>query len=228
MSLPFRGVWTLSPTRLGDCAGLAPADTLRSGMQYDRRVIGYHACSKEVANRLLLEGEGFKHSTNAWEWLGHGIYFWEFGLQRAYDWAQERWGSQGREFAVVGALIQLGNCLDLLDTDHTRRLAEVASFMQATGDGLPQNRDKRRDLDCFLVNNFCDEMQQEGGFDTVRGLFQEGCPIADGSEILDQNHIQIVVRRREAIIGLFRPSSARNDGPAEPAQLAQGATDGHD
>ena len=80
----------LSLARLGDCAGLARADTLLVGMQYDRRVIGYHACSKEVADRLLLEGEGFKHSTNAWDWLGHGIYFWEFGLQRAYDWAQVR------------------------------------------------------------------------------------------------------------------------------------------
>lgn len=151
-------------------------------MQYDRRVIGYHACSKTVADRLLLEGEGFKHSKNSWDWLGHGIYFWEFGLQRAYDWAQERWGSQGREFAVVGALIQLGNCLDLLDTDHTRRLAQVAAVLQEKVE-LPENRDKRRDLDCFLVNSYCNEMEEVVAFDTVRGLFQEGAPIVDGSEI---------------------------------------------
>ncbi len=213
----------LSLRCLGDCGETLATDRLLVGMQYDRRVIGYHACSKDVADRLLQEGEGFKHSTNSWDWLGHGIYFWEFGLQRAYDWAQERWGSQGREFAVVGALIQLGNCLDLLDTDHTRRLADVAAFVQATGDELPQNRDKRRDLDCFLVNKFCNAMQGEGAFDTVRGLFQEGQPIADGSEIFEQNHIQVVVRRPEAIIGLFRPSTEASDDPTEPGQLAQGA-----
>lgn len=192
-------------------------------MQYDRRVIGYHACSKEVADRLLLEGEGFKHSTNSWDWLGHGIYFWEFGLQRAHDWARERWGSQeGRKFAVVGAIIQLGNCLDLLDTDHTRRLAEIATVLQERGDEFPQNRDKRRDLDCFLVNSFCDQMEEVEGaaFHTVRGLFQEGRPVAPGSEILGENHIQIVVRRPEALIGLFRPSLETSNDPVEPAQLA--------
>lgn len=113
---------------------------------------------------------------------------------------------------MVGALIQLGNCLDLLDTGHTRRMAEVAAVLQDRAGELPENREKRRDLDCFLVNSFCDEMG-EGAFDTVRGLFQEGDPIVDGSELLHQSHIQIVVRRPEAIIGLFRPSVEASDAP---------------
>jgi len=130
---------------------------------------------------------------------------------------------------VVGAIIQLGRCLDLLDTDHTRRLAEFAAVYQEHVGDLPVNRVKRRDLDCFLVNNFCAEMKREGsGFDTVRGLFQEGDPIVAGSEILQENHIQIVVRRPEAIIGLFRPSLETSEDAVEAAQLAQPTQPGHD
>ena len=127
-----------------------------------------------------------------------------------------RLGPWCREFAVVGALIQLGNCLDLLDTDHTRRLTQVAGVLRDNFH-LPENRDKRRDLDCFLVNSYCEKMEEEGAFDTVRGLFQEGAPIVHGSEILQESHIQVVVRRPEAIIGLFRPSI---EASVEAAQVA--------
>ena len=101
-------------------------------MRYDRQVIGYHACRNEVADRLL-DGDPFRPSRNDWGWLGSGVYFWEFGHQRAHDWAQQWPRLQGKAFAVVGAILQLGNCLDLLDTDHTRRLAEVANQYLARG-----------------------------------------------------------------------------------------------
>ncbi len=77
-------------------------------MRYDRRVIGYHACAKDVADRLLLEDEAFRPSKNDWDWLGHGVYFWEFGYQRAFDWATEWPKLRGKEVAVVGAVIR--NC----------------------------------------------------------------------------------------------------------------------
>lgn len=51
-------------------------------MRYDRQVIGYHACRKEVADRLL-DGDPFRPCENDWDWLGSGVYFWEFGHQRA-------------------------------------------------------------------------------------------------------------------------------------------------
>lgn len=53
---------------------------------------------------------------------------------------------------------------------------------------------------------FCDRTVREGApYDTVRGLFQEGAPLVEGSALLTQNHIQVVVRNPSAIIGLFRP-----------------------
>ena len=174
-------------------------------MRYDRQIIGYHACARPIAE-LLLHGEPFHPSTNDWDWLGHGAYFWEFGHQRAHDWAMQWPRLQGRPFAVVGAIIQLGHCLDLLDTEHTQRLAHFASRHVSRHRPLPENVGPKRSRDCFLINRFCDRMAREGApYDTVRGLFQEGPPIVEGSALLTHNHIQLAVRNPAAIVGLFRP-----------------------
>ena len=42
-------------------------------------------------------------STNAYDWLGEGIYFWEYAPNRALDWAKKRFRSQ--EPAIVGVTI---------------------------------------------------------------------------------------------------------------------------
>jgi hypothetical protein len=174
-------------------------------MRYDRQVIGYHACAKPVADRLLRD-EPFRPSTNDWDWLGHGVYFWEFGHQRAHDWATQWPKLQGKPFAIVGAIIQLGHCLDLLDTKHARRLAKFGRDLAEVGGPLPRNEGPKRSLDCLLINSYCDTVKRDGlPYDTVRGLFQEGDPVLDGSALRLQSHIQIAVRRPSAIVGLFRP-----------------------
>lgn len=58
-------------------------------MQYDRTVIAYHGCDAETAERLL-RGESFKKSQNDYDWLGEGIYFWEYGADRALKFAQDQ------------------------------------------------------------------------------------------------------------------------------------------
>lgn len=194
-------------------------------MRYDRQVIGYHACRREVADRLL-DGDPFRPSRNDWDWLGSGVYFWEFGHQRAHDWAGQWPRLAGKDFAVVGAILQLGNCLDLLDTDHTGRLTEFATEYVEAGTPLPANAGAKRLGDCFVINSYCARMEIAGApFHTVRGLFQEGEPIMAGSAILRENHIQIVARRPEAIVGLFRPRAftAWRSDVADP--LMSGQTD---
>lgn len=122
-----------------------------------------------------------------------------------------------QDFAVVGAIIQLGRCLDLLDTEHTQRLATFAAEYEKNTTPMPENRGSRRSRDCFLINGFCEHMEARGmGFDTVRGLFQEGESIMEGSAILTLNHIQIVVRNPRAIIGLFRPRGFASWNSHEP------------
>jgi hypothetical protein len=82
-------------------------------MQYDRAVVGYHGCDERFARAVLHGRKQLKPSVNDYDWLGRGIYFWEYGANRAYEWA--KWKAARGEIktpAVLGALIQLGDCFD--------------------------------------------------------------------------------------------------------------------
>jgi hypothetical protein len=58
-------------------------------MKYDRTVIAYHGCDALTAESLL-GGASFKKSQNDYDWLGEGIYLWEFGADRALKFAQDQ------------------------------------------------------------------------------------------------------------------------------------------
>ena len=113
-------------------------------MRYDRVVLAYHGCDAAVAERLLA-GEPFQNSENDYDWLGAGVYFWEYGADRALRFArdQQRRGKVA-EPAVVGALVQLGHCFDLMDTAYTRELPgayqQYWSMLTQTGAIASQKR----------------------------------------------------------------------------------------
>ncbi len=186
-------------------------------LKYQRSVIGYHGCDEAVVHGVLLRGKRLKQSENDYDWLGRGIYFWEHGPQRAYEWAQH--SKRFKKPAVIGALINLGNCFDLLDTTHTGLLAALFPlYRQAceeTGTAIPVNRwakgeysDDRilRHLDCAVINWCLDflEKEEKQHYHTVRCLFSEGTPVFEGSKILAKSHVQIAVRDETAIIGYFK------------------------
>jgi hypothetical protein len=162
-----------------------------------RSVIGYHGCSKQIANRILA-GEPFLPSANEWDWLGEGVYFWENAPARAQDWARQRFDSEG---AVLEAIIKLGRCLNLLDTKHFVDILQayhvVVTGLIDQGLPIPQNRpDGRRYLDQRVLNLYCrihGEVTQRP-YQTVRGCFPEGEPIFPGSGILSKTHVQVAVR----------------------------------
>jgi len=197
---------------------LADAHSVRVGeLKYQRSVIGYHGCDEAVVHGVLLRGKRLKQSENDYDWLGRGIYFWEHGPQRAYEWAQH--SKRFKKPAVIGALINLGNCFDLLDTTHTGLLAALFPlYRQAceeTGTAIPVNRwakgedsDDRilRHLDCAVFNWCLDflEKEEKQHYHTVRCLFSEGTPVFEGSKILAKSHVQIAVRDETAIIGYFK------------------------
>jgi hypothetical protein len=186
-------------------------------MRYDRIVIGYHGCDTETAQRLLY-GDAFRPSENDYDWLGRGVYFWEFGPDRAYRFAEfQKSRGKIRAPAVVGALIQLGNCFDLLDTRFTQELREAypawKKVMRAAGAKLPSNGGslpdrKLRRRDCAFLNNYLDRAAAQGRtYDTVRGGFTEGGRIYRTSGIQRETHIQIAVRSPDCILGVFRPAN---------------------
>jgi hypothetical protein len=195
-------------------------------LTYQRTVVGYHGCDAAVAEKVLAGKVGLNLSTNAYDWLGEGVYFGEHGPQRAYEWAIEQarlGGAKVRNPSVVAAKINLGVCLDLLDTANTRLLgwwyARFRHFMRQNGIGMPKNRDaagsRRGDKvlrfrDCAVIDYTVSRLAdtERIAYQTVRGVFLEGGPAFPGSEIALKSHIQIAVRDRKCIAEFFRPDSA--------------------
>ena len=76
-------------------------------------VFGFHGCDKSTYEKVIFEHENLKYSDNKYDWLGNEIYFWENSYQRALDWAINN--PKYKEPAVIGAVIDLGRCLNLTD-----------------------------------------------------------------------------------------------------------------
>jgi hypothetical protein len=172
-------------------------------------ILGYHGCDHDVAEQLIA-GKPFEWSRNNYDWLGSGAYFWENDPVRALQWA-ELVKSRTKKIdrpAVVGAVIDLGLCLDLttqssLDVISTAH-DELIKVIDKAGETKPVNIDElRRPLDCSVLNYLYESMP-EPKFQTVRGFFIEGGPLYDGAFIQKRTHVQVAVRDLSCIQGVFR------------------------
>jgi hypothetical protein len=181
-------------------------------------VLGFHGCEREVGEAIIA-GEDIRLSENAYDWLGHGAYFWENSPSRALQWASDPRHNIKEPF-VLGAVILMGNCLDLTDTgclesiriafDALQEMAEVAGMPLPTNEqGYPGDGDKiKRALDCLVINFTHTYRRDEGlpPFDTVRAPWPEGDPLYPGACIRKLTHIQICVcDPKKSILGYFRP-----------------------
>jgi len=81
-------------------------------------VLGFHACEREIGEKILCGINRFKASENSFDWLGNGMYFWENSRRRAELYGQELKDKRKKLKApmVIGAVIHLGKCFDLLDS----------------------------------------------------------------------------------------------------------------
>lgn len=177
--------------------------------------VGFHGCDKAVAERVVCHREELLSSNQPWEWLGHGIYFWEDSHARAMRWAEDL-ASKGKVDcpAVIGAIIDLGNCLNLIDAEALSlvRAAHEAyrTICQASGAKAARNRGPElaaRFLDCAVMETLHQLREKEGRrpFDTVRGFFVEGKPLYPDAGLRELDHIQICVRAPKQIVGYFWP-----------------------
>lgn len=165
-------------------------------IQAPRTVIGYHGCSKKTAEAIFA-AEHFLVSSNNYDWLGEGVYFWEYAPFRALEWAEERHGES--EAAVLSATLRLGECLNLLDRKH---FAELEAVYGRLIEAMPSERRLRNTergahfLDQYVLDTYCRfaAEQATAPFQTVRGSFPEGEPIYPGSKLLKKAHTQIAVR----------------------------------
>lgn len=198
-------------------------------------VLGYHGCDQAVADRLLA-GEIIEPSDRKYDWLGPGAYFWEADPHRALEFAEEKVAR--REYdkaAVVGAVIDLGNCLDMSNRANAKLFqAYHENFLmiqRTAGLPVPENENSKGDpnedrllryLDravfVHLHNSIAEAAKTSKRakkaasdlalkpFDTIRGVFTEGGSLYGGCGFYERTHVQIAVRNiEECIIGLFKP-----------------------
>lgn len=184
-------------------------------------VLGYHGCDKGVADKLLNRSL-FEPSRNDYDWLGEGVYFWEANPQRGLDFAIEsaarrRKGPSSDLFtaeskpAVVGAVIELGHCLDLTTLGSIDMVESAFESLKNTferaGKNLPKNGSELllRRLDCAVINWLHSILALENTkLDSVRGVFIEGAPLFPSSGFYRKTHTQIAVRNLDCIKAVFR------------------------
>lgn len=185
--------------------------------------LAYRGCDAAECQSVLMGGHEARISTNKFDWLGTGAYFWENSPARAAAWArflQGKRNSPVHQPSVLGAIIDPGNCLDLANEACLQLLkADYTEFEQScsqAGVAMPKNEQAsssdpdlvKRHLDCAVINYLHAMRNREGlpEFDTVRCPFMEGGELFRGAKIAAQTHVQWAVRNpRKSIIGYFRP-----------------------
>lgn len=180
-------------------------------------LLGFHGTDARTAERVLDGKLELEPSRNEYDWLGHGIYFWEYSPSRAWDFAEEKVRRGEIESPqVIGAVIAPGLCLNLLDSSSLTELRVAFEVLELSKHDLPENVGGedlyKRYLDCAVI-----EMAHEirrttkslPPFDTVRGAFWEGRQLYPSAGFKEKNHVQLCVRNRSCIKGYFRPLSER-------------------
>jgi hypothetical protein len=161
-----------------------------SGYEYQPSfILGFHGCDASVGEKILRgEERHLRFSEKPFDWLGHGMYFWEGDPSRAMAWAEDkrRQGKIEKSF-VLGAVVDLRRCLDLFNRDGLAQVKEAynkleISFGAAKNKArLPENVGPMPDMkgrlrDCAVINALHQYRDEQGKdpYDSVRGPFLEG------------------------------------------------------
>ena len=193
-------------------------------------LIGFHGCDKSRQQHLLQGPAIIPLSKEPFDWLGHGMYFWENNYDRALQWAESK-KSKGRidEAAVIGAVLDLSYCCDLLDSKFISMLARYYRLLEieysALKKEIPSNKDYPCDphgdklmrfRDCATIEFMHKKIREQVRmdliskgytgykiFDSVRGMFSEGGPAYEGAGFHVKSHIQMCIRNSNCIKGFF-------------------------
>jgi len=194
---------------------------------YHRTVIGYHGTGLSTALRIVNRFQTFRASERKYDWLGSGIYFWEYAPSQALDFARIRQRQYLRKknktkddllrasepLAVVASMIRLGYCLDLTEPENIRYMEAVfrdySESMALTGDALPKNTRKYRKLDRDIFEytyKQLESVEPKRIVDTARGIYvpTDGAKrVWPASWISKDTHIQLCVRNPASILGTW-------------------------
>ena len=184
-------------------------------------ILGFHGCEKSEQKKLISDPAYIRTSNESFDWLGHGMYFWENNPERAMLWAKlKKEAGTLKEPAIIGAVLDLGRCLDLLDSNNILLLKSSYDLFISDSEKfekpIPKNenhpKDKGNDkvmryLDCAVIeytHSFL-KMKRELPYDSVRAAFIEGDPIYPGAGFNEKTHIQICIINPDCIKGFFLP-----------------------
>jgi len=195
-------------------------------------VTGFHSCDRAVGLKVVLGDTELRPSSNPWDWLGSGVYFWEDNPVRALEYAVE--SSEGRQFnkipirspLIIGAIIELGNCLNLVEQKSLAILANAYTALRETvanaGNRMPINKGNNRMLDCTVITYVHTARREEGKrpYDTVRSSFAEGEEVYPGASFSSRSHIQVCVINTNMIKAYFlpRPNAVYNPYLAQASE----------
>ena len=188
-------------------------------------VLAFHGCDESLKKKLLCGEEKLNPSKNDYDWLGHGIYFWENDPKRAFEYAKslaenpKRASLKIEKPAVVGAVIDFKRCLNLFDRDALilvkRAYTLLVAMNKLFGDPIPENKKVNgsendlllRNLDCAVINTLHTMLEKENEmhYDSVRAPFWEGKELYPNAGFREKNHIQICIRNAKCIKGYFDP-----------------------
>jgi hypothetical protein len=188
-------------------------------------ILGFHGCDQSIRDAVVgKEGELLKPSENDYDWLGSGIYFWENSYERALQYAVDLKNDPISSKikivnpSVIGAVLDLGHCLDFLDSEYLNLLKAgyemLCSVNKKHGLEIPENKSIEdqgdlllRRLDCGVIETIhqFNEDEDREEFDSVRGVFFEGKNLYPNAGFKEKNHIQIAIRNTNCIKGFFVP-----------------------
>lgn len=183
---------------------------LRKGL-----ILAFHGCDQATAVAVASGQQQLIPSRNPYDWLGHGIYFWENNPERALEWAQS--SSKVKTPAILGAIIDLGHCLDLTESvgcDEVGAIHQLLSQIESqfSKPKIKANSGKTADKllrhrDCAVIN-FLHEMRQikdMPNYASVRAAFHEGGPLYENAGFSRRAHIQLCICDTSSILGYFLP-----------------------
>jgi len=190
-------------------------------MYYSRSglTLGFHGTDLSVVNKVVKSTEPLQYEGKPYDWLGAGLYFWKNSPSRALNFAQEikKYPQFHTSFkvekpAVLGAVIDLGKCLDFTDYGNLQLLKKGYEIVKAIHKDIPLNSPENgngdsllRFRDCLVIETLHKEIFGINEYDSVRAVFWEGKPVYEGAGFREKNHIQLCIRNPNCIKGYFLP-----------------------
>lgn len=213
-------------------------------MNSGQLLVVHHGCDITLRDDLVSgRVTNLVHSSNKYDWLGSGAYFFENDFERALLFATNSHNNPSKRYtakpiatpAVVCAVLCVSRWLDMTTQagihEYMSALGPMLEGLQESDAPIPTNHAAstddseilRRELD-RAVFDFIHQVRKTRAdrnqlplpdFQAVRGAFQQGQKLSDGSGFHKNTHIQIALRDNSCVLGWFLPPGVELLSPAQ-------------